>query len=672
MGLRWQLISRKMWMLLASCVFLLLPAACSVAGKGDKIICLRGNCKTNAEFRGEEPVKKEEDAKEAKETKPKVVVPHTAEVVMRKLRADCRSCHGVGQEQRSYWPMPPEFELKTNEELKAEGKNPDSEETFDKLLANKDSLDKLISKIEADQFSVEVYQSIENNILGVYNGAPKAMPYMVKFNKEQAEDYARVLAWFQSRLPYVYADARSKYHSKGSGIAAPVDFQYKCTSLVSSREFLNRVAQDALGRQIRADEIATIQKTPDLFKDIDATVTLALRQKIVERLGNEWRNEFINHGLKQFSEKITSSGKIRSSKIIVDEKKREDIADEFFQNVKSMVSKNKTWKEILTSNKVFATEKTAQYYGKDCVAKVSDPANKDKRYIECTMEEPRGTFFTTLGFLSSKPSSMFFENNNYGRVAAMNEVIRGETLQPNTAGEKGDKVRDLPRCLVTKDWRFLAQGEGKTAPRGAAAVPASGNFCQGCHIGRQMAAGSIVFRPFGPIGEKITPDLLVGDLQILNRPFYQLSEQEALLSSYIQSALTKFDGDTIIKDDNNWVNLPKGSKDYEAITANVLADWLNIGKGPGQERGCVMENEKEVSITKVEDLFNYYVRDDLILARGLSRIIPRAISNLNATNQEIISVVTDSWKKSDGQLMPVIQSYFGSETYACTSTGEMK
>jgi hypothetical protein len=643
-----------------------LLVACSIAVTGDKIICLRGDCNAKGELTGKEPPKSSDSEK------PKPIVPHSAETVMQRLRSDCLGCHGVGKDKRSYWPMPPEFDLPSEAELKAKGENPENKATFDKLLKDNGALDKLISKIEADQFSVEVYQSIENSVLGRHNDAPKAMPYMVKFSAEQVEDYKRVLAWFQSRLPFVVSDARAKYHVKTSNIVVPVDFQYKCTSLVTGRQFLNRLTQDALGRSVRDYEIDEFEKDPALVKNIDETVTPELRKKAVERLTAEWKKEFIAYGLKQFAEKLSSSGKILASNIIVDPNLRKDVAGEFYELVKHMVQQNKSYKEILSTNKVYATKNTAPYYGSDCLKRINDPKNANEKYVECEMDQPRATFFTTLGFLSSKPSAMFFENNNYGRVAAMNEVIRGETLLPNTAGEKGDSIKALPSCLVTSDWRVLVQGPKNYAPRGAASVPASGNFCQGCHISRQLAAGSIVFRPFGPIGEKLVASVFTGENPLVNRDFSQTTEQERLLVSYIHSADSELKEGKVIPENNNWANLPPGAAELQPVDFETFAKWLNIGPEAGQERGCVQENGTTTKITTVKDLFDYYTRDEKIFARGLSRIVPRALSNLNATNQEIINLVMDSWTTGQGQLLPVIQAYFRSETFACNSSGETK
>ena len=579
---------------------------------------------------------------------------------MLKFREYCSSCHGSGKDKRSFWPMPVEFDLPLESELIAQNIDPSGKETFDKILASNDLLEKLISKLEADQFSIEVFQSIENNLMGKMDGKPKGMPFMYKFSGAEAEDFKRILAWFQARLPFVVADARAKYHVQDSGIGLPIDYQYQCTSLVSTREFLNRLGQDALGRSMRLDEL-------ELFGKLDVPVTLEVREKAVARLAAEWKNDFMAYGLKQFADRITSAGKILQSKLIFDEQLKSDVAGEFYQLVRHMVANDKTYRETLETNVVFATKKTADYYGKDCKDKVNLQENVSKKYVQCTMDQPRGTFFTTLGFLASKPSSMLFENNNYGRVAAMNEVLRGETLLPNTQGEQGAKVNDLPQCLVTNDWRILAQGEGKYAPRGTAKVPASGNYCQGCHINRHLASGSIVFRPFGPIGE-ILSQL---DLQRIENGGTELPDQEKLLQSYILQSKSKLDiNDKVIQAGNNWANQPPGATELQKIDVAIFGDWLNIGLGSGQERGCVQDNGVDYPVVKVEDLLKSYLRDELVLARGLSRTVPRALSNLNATNQEIISGVMTAWKTGGGKLLPVFQAYLKSETFSCAAGGQ--
>jgi len=253
---------------------------------------------------------------------------------------------------------------------------------------------------------------------------------------------------------------------------------------------------------------------------------------------------------------------------------------------------------------------------------------------------------------------MFQENNNYGRVAAMNEVLKGEPLRPNTSGETGETINPLPKCLVSADNRVLLQGDSY-APRGTVTVPASGNFCQGCHIRRNLAAGSIAFRPFGPIGELITYSKVT---DLADTTSTELSSHERTLRSLI---LDSFRSDLwgILGDDGS----------VNSFTIGKFAEFLNIGTGRGQEKGCIVDgiNDEPKNVTVVADLVDHILSDELVLPRGLARIIPRALSNKNSTNPEVITAVTDSWTKSNGNLTSAIQAYFATDTYACQLNAEV-
>jgi hypothetical protein len=90
--------------------------------------------------------------------------------------------------------------------------------------------------------------------------------------------------------------------------------------------------------------------------------------------------------------------------------------------------------------------------------------------------------------------------------------------------------------------------------------------------------------------------------------------------------------------------------------------------------GCVEDpiTRKYVPISTVADLLNHMIADELALPRGLARIIPRALSNRNSTNPEVIEAVTESWKANNAQIIPLMQSYFMTDTYACkTDSGGM-
>jgi len=99
---------------------------------------------------------------------------------------------------------------------------------------------------------------------------------------------------------------------------------------------------------------------------------------------------------------------------------------------------------------------------------------------------------------------------------------------------------------------------------------------------------------------------------------------------------------------------------------------LNIGTAQTQEKGCIVDGlgDKSKDVTAVADLVEHILSDELVLPRGLARIIPRALSNKNSTNPEVISAVTDAWAQSQGNLTSVMQSYFATDTYACQLNAE--
>lgn len=109
-----------------------------------------------------------------------------------------------------------------------------------------------------------------------------------------------------------------------------------------------------------------------------------------------------------------------------------------------------------------------------------------------------------------------------------------------------------------------------------------------------------------------------------------------------------------------------------SFTIGKFAEFLNIGTARGQEKGCIVDglSDKPKPVTAVADLVDYTLSDELVLPRGLARIIPRALSNKNSTNPEVITAVTDSWAQSKGNLTSAIQAYFATDTYACQLNAE--
>ena len=55
------------------------------------------------------------------------------------------------------------------------------------------------------------------------------------------------------------------------------------------------------------------------------------------------------------------------------------------------------------------------------------------------------------------------------------------------------------------------------------------------------------------------------------------------------------------------------------------------------------------------------------LASGLARHLPRGVSNVAQTNNELIKNMKKAWTEGNGMLMPIFEAYFKSETYSCKS-----
>lgn len=703
-------------------------------------ICLSGNCTVRTT-----PTEAPQTAKATPIPTP--VPPLEPKRVLLKLREACHSCHGMGKDKSSFWQSPAEFERPTAAELEvlkaeaaAENKTLPDVESFEAHVEIPSNVERIFTRMEVDQFSVEVFQTIENNLLNLEKPTPKAMRpemdastrerFLVlmdrlltpaagssaavanipekaaplslseakawcagchspggsgskvwakangseadwkefaaaskasvsagrmpvgKFVGKERDEWLGVLAYFQRRMPMVVADARGKYHGQKLDLGAALDVNYSCGKIRTGRQFINDLTMNALNRPPNLFELS-------LVPNIEKPVSKQTRELLVARLQNQWKNEFIENGLKKFSEKVSSAEKVRNSLLISDSQLKEDIAGEFYQLVKSASSAGKSYKDILLSNQVYATKLTGPMYNETCKEKTK--SLQVGQYVECNLtdnDSPRSTFFTTLGFLASKSSSMFQENNNYGRVAAMNEVIRGEPLRANTAGEKGETINPLPTCLSSQDWRVMRQDDSH-APRGTMSVPASGNFCQGCHVRRNLAAGAIAFRPFGPIGEFLTYEKIVA-LNNADPKDPNLQNHELALKGMISTSTAPASW-ALMSPENNGAKLPFSIDFYSSL--------LNIGMGFKQERGCIVDgpSEKPISVTKVSDLVNHILSDDLVLARGLARIVPRALSNRNSTNAEVIDAITQAWSKNNGQLIPVLQAYFATNTYVCQS-----
>lgn len=515
-------------------------------------------------------------------------------------------------------------------------KKPDAPTDFTRLVADTAQVRLLLGKLEVDQFAPTIYQAIFNKAYDVKQSEPKAMPD-IPVDDAYKDKLKKLVSWFQEVMPMIVVDAQMRYHGTANAKDfVALNYQFRCEKPASFRLYLNRVTQDALGRPPTPEELKIAGANPDV------PTVQAHKDAIRLKLQNDWKQEFHKYGLKRFADKLTGAADIMGSSLMADAELKSDVASEFYQRLLMGVEQGESYKDVLLSDKVMVTAKTAPLYGCPApVAPAGAPAGT-KVWKVCDMKAPRGTFFSTLGFLASKPSNFLVDNNNYGRVAAMNEVIVGESLVPNTQGETGE-IDPLPACLKTEDHRAIKQDGGAFAPRGSAKVPATGNLCQSCHIRRYLAAGSIVFRPFGGVGDLLSADM------ILNPP------ANSDLARFVQEATAA-----------KWVNRKDDSSETP-INKAFLASLLNIGENQGQEAGCVpaREGKPEAKITSVRDLAAYSIGDGRTLSKGLSKLLPRALSNLSTTNLEVITSIQQAWQDGEGKLDPVFLAYFTTETYAC-------
>ncbi|MCA3086808.1 MAG: hypothetical protein ING65_10955 [Rhodocyclaceae bacterium] len=252
------------------------------------------------------------------------------------------------------------------------------------------------------------------------------------------------------------------------------------------------------------------------------------------------------------------------------------------------------------------------------------------------MQAPRGSFFTTVGYLASKPSNFLETNNNYGRAALMSFVVSGEVLSAATDGPKGEsQTKPLPTCLKTRDIRGTLSGQN-FAPHGSAAVPLFGNVCQSCHISRHMASGSLLFRPFKSSGMLFSAD--------------QLVETDPLVVEATKPG-------QVVKDAVSDASVP--------VTLDFLKSLL---VQDGSEQACLIGNAPGAApevVTSVKGLAERLALNDRDLAKGLARHFPRALSNLSSTTLEIQNRMIETYEKKGGKIVPLVEAYFGSETYAC-------
>jgi hypothetical protein len=568
----------------------------------------------------------------------------------------CGGCHGPEGAYRSNWDMPAK----------------------DKLSA---------TSLEGVAGITRAYQAIVNKYDGNEGASPSAMPIGVDFasNPKAKQEAARALRWFAERLPGVVQDAASLYprdEKTGASLVTTsevkVSFNYKCKEVRSGRAYLTKLTSSLFNRNPTDAEFALLGDEGD--KPISKEKRTQLSSKIIPKEGtpDPWISEFEEKGLRKFAQKIADAPNIRLADIDPAASRaqiRDDLRDEFYQLLRKHY-KEKSYRDILLLDKVMVTSRTAPLYV-GCTHSGSTPDT----YSECTMPPDRANYFGSVSYMRAKPQSFLENSNNYGRAGAMFIVASGEALLPQTSGPVGAEVSGLPECLTTstKDARgrvnTTAQAgvdEPLNGPYGSLTIPGFGNVCQGCHVRRGLAAGSKVYRPFGKFGEKIDAAALDAACGTITNGRCQFPAANPY-SGDLRMA-TDADKRSYEAAHERFIKAAPAQKSRGAEldkTVPVTVDFLKqlLAETTDGKGTCIPVDSKTVKpVSSIKEMAEFVVGSEGNVARGLSRLIPKAIAGTQLTNQEVVMEVNKASNSSTpvkGLLPHMIAAYLATETFAC-------
>jgi cytochrome c553 len=561
------------------------------------------------------------------------------------LTTTCGGCHGPDGSYKANWTLPAKENLS-------------------------------VLSLEGVQGITKAYQSMVNKYLGNESASPSAMPLGVDFaiDPEAKARMARLLKWFNERMVSIVKDADSLYpKDEKSGLSSivskdvSVSLNYQCKKLRTGASYLTRLTSALYNRNPTTLELELIKGKEEKQLTRDERFALASRIKTDPAS----MLEFEAKGLMNFANKVADAAKIAPAQIDQGNAAavQADLKSEFYQLLRRYYNE-KSYRDILLLDKVMVTSRTAPLYS-GCIFVVSGP-----QWQECALTPNRSNFFGTVGFLRARPTSFLENNNNYGRAGAMFVVASGEALLPQTNGPVGDLVNGLPECLTasSKDARArintkAVEGvdEPLTGPFGTLTVPGFGNVCQGCHVRRGLAAGSKIYRPFGKFGELLsaaTIDAAAAAGVNANNPYRDdvRAATSADLANYDNGPM-RF----AVTAPAQKARSPKkgeGLDKTSPITVSFLKELLaeaNDGKGT-----CIPVDAKTIKpVSTIKDMAEFVVGAQSNVARGLARMIPKALAATQLVNQEIILEVNKASASSQGMLADMMVAYLSTETFAC-------
>ncbi len=522
------------------------------------------------------------------------------------LAAACANCHGIddaGQQAPYYsaWPMPKPL---TREWL------------------------------ETSDYTAAAYQTVLHRINAIA-GPPSPMPVEAPKNKAEENNLKAAIDWFTRRVPFAVIDANRRYGNKGDTITNVIA-DFECKQRVTLRQFLTSVTLGVFDRYPTPPELNWFQPG-----ELNAPVTRQQREHIVSWFASTWRDEFVRVGLRKFANVVGGAPQI-AKMTGIDDAQAAALREEFYQQ---LVAHYDQWSyaDFFKSSTVMVNAQTAPLYG--C------PPPAAGMWATCNMTPPRKTFFTTRGYLVSKPSTFLVQNNNYGRVALIFFTLYGEKLFAATNGPTGDSIPPLPTCLESDDTRTFTG-----APRGTAAVPMAGAVCQGCHVARGLAAGSVLFRPFARNGAIYD----VGALSTAANPDKELWDE----------FFDQPDPDNPAKIiETLWGYLAPGST---AATPPKKVDVAYMSKlltnSTTAPRSCVASGNAAqpfIPVADIEKLVDEYLKNTTSFSRGFTRHAQRAFMNQTQVTLEMSVRATTAYDKGQQKFPDLLKAYFLSDTLTC-------
>lgn len=506
-----------------------------------------------------------------------------------------------------------------------------------------------IAELQVSTSTPAVYQTIYNRLSKAT--VPSPMPTSADPSKplgdpteQERSDIIKALGWLYSVAPMAVAEAESRYGSTRLNELPGVQFEFSCDTPSTRRKFLSNLTYAAFDRPPTPEEIVALGQNPD------QPITKEERLLLVGQLRTTWKAAFVGSGLRKLARYISGSGAIDippnnadGDGLGLSAAEVTDLKDELYASYRRHYDTS-NYDDYFRSGTVAVTANTAPRY-EGCTF---EAANAVDGWAECQLQAPRKGFFTTLGFLSSKPSSFLEGNNNYGRVASMYFTIFGEALRPDTAGPSGGEAKPLPSCLEPTDTRYLSGG-----PIGSAAVPNFGAICQTCHISRAMAAGSVLFRRFSLRGLQYTPDM------------------------FAEGATPAFDAASFLTATapDMWHVQPDtaAGKAPRLSTAEANSRLLSLlNASITSPAACIPTGRPDPAfevVTDVNSFADYYLTmSDSGVARAFGRHANRAFANSNQVTFELAQALGDAYLAGRRKLPDLIETYFASETFACSET----